>query len=407
MPFNILYGFKSKDHFKSKNTQRGIDNFNIDYNNSLALFMTSNEKEKYLLILTIAIILVSGPLQLSSSSYAFYDIYTIEQTTANNHKLYEKNNYNIKDLKIALLTDGLFSDSGWGAFAYNAAQSLEIKYGYDIDFKENVAIPDIEIILREYANAGYDVIIAHGFEWGTPAIKVGNDYSNTKFVIFTGLVNSSNVASIFPMQQEGTYLLGALAAMMSKTNVIGFIGGEKYPNLINIYEGYKQGARDIDSNITTLATYLDDWDNPSKGKEEALSQINDGADFLLHVADTSGHGVIEAAKEKKIFAFGAISDQHKLAPNTVLTSFVLDVEKAFDQAIKMIQKGNFSGQIFKPGLEASKGAPGDGIVYIAPFHGLENNVPKDIKVKLNQIKEDIINGKIIVPERYDNVSVSN
>jgi basic membrane protein A and related proteins len=144
------------------------------------------------------------------------------------------------------------------------------------------------------------VIIAHNFPWGAPAIKVAKDYPNTKFVIFTGLVNATNVASIFPMQQEGTYLLGALAAMMSKTNVIGFVGGEKYPNLINILEGYKQGARDIDSNIRVLATFLDDWDNPIKGKEAALAQINDGgADFLLHVADTSGLGVIEAAKEKK------------------------------------------------------------------------------------------------------------
>ncbi len=369
--------------------------------------MIFKEKMEYIYILAIATTLIVGPLQISSSSYAIFDKYTIEQITVTTQGLSKEKNSNIKDLKIALLTDGLFSDAGWGAFAYNAAQLLEKKYGYDMDFKENVAIPDIEITLREYANVGYDLIIAHGFEWGTPAIKMGNDYPNTKFVIFTGLVNSSNVASIFPMQQEATYLLGALAAMMSKTNVIGFVGGEKYPNLINIYEGYKQGARDIDSNTTILATYLDDWDNPSKGKEAALSQINDGADFLLHVADTSGHGVIEAAKEKKIFAFGAISDQHKLAPNTVLTSFVLDVEKAFDQAIKMIQKGNFSGQVFKPGLEAYKGAPGDGIVYIAPFHGLENNVPKDVKVKLNQLKEDIINEKIIVPERYDNVSVSN
>jgi basic membrane protein A len=122
---------------------------------------------------------------------------------------------------------------------------------------------------------------------------------------------------------------------------------------------------------------------------------------LLHVADTSGLGVIEAAKEKKIFAFGAISDQNKLAPNTVLTSFVLDVEKAFDQVIKMVQKGNFSGQVFKPGLEYYKTASGDGIIYIAPFYRLENNVPEDIKIKFNQLKEDIINGKIVVPERYD------
>jgi basic membrane protein A and related proteins len=304
-------------------------------------------------------------------------------------------------LRIALLTDALFSDAGWGAFGYNAAQALNDKYGHTIDFKDNVPIPDIETILRDYANKGYDLIIAQGFEWGDPTVKVGKDYPNTKFVVFTGLANSTNVASIFPMQQEGSYLLGALAAMMSKTGVIGFVGGERYPNLINIFEGYKQGARDINPNIQVLETYLDDWDNPTKGKEAALSQINDGgADLLLHVADTSGHGVIQAAKEEGIYALGAISDQNKLASNTVLTSIVLDIEKAFDQAIKMVQTGNFSGQIFEPGLETGKGALGDGIIYLAPFHGLDDKVPEDVKVKLEELKQGVINGTIIVPERY-------
>lgn len=305
-----------------------------------------------------------------------------------------------RTLRIALLTDALFSDAGWGAFGYNAAQELN-KYGHTIDFKDNIPIPDIEATLKDYANKGYDLIIAQGFEWGNPAVKVGKDYPNTKFVVFTGLASSKNVASIFPMQQEGAYLLGALAAMMSKTEVIGFVGGERYPNLLNIFEGYKQGARDINPNIQVLETYLDDWDNSTKGKEAALSQINDGgADLLLHVADTSGHGVIQAAKEKGVYAFGAISDQNKLAPNTVLTSFVLDVEKAFDQAVKMVQTGNFSGQIFKPGLEAGKGASGDGIIYLAPFHSLEDKVPEDVKVKLEELKQEIINGTTIVPERY-------
>lgn len=303
-------------------------------------------------------------------------------------------------LTIALLTDALFSDAGWGAFGYNAAQALNNKYGHNIAFKDNVPIPDIEATLRNYANRGYDLILAQGFEWGDPAVKVGKDYPNTKFVVFTGLANSTNVASIFPMQQEGAYLLGALAAMMSETGIIGFVGGERYPNLVNIYEGYKQGAKDINPNIKVLVTYLDDWDNPAKGKQAALSQINKGADLLLHVADTSGQGVIQAAKEKGIYAFGAVSDQNKLAPNTVLTSFVLDVEKAYDQAVKMVQAGNFSGQIFKPGLEASKAAQGDGIVYLAPFHNLENKVPGDIMTKLEQLKQDILNGKIVIPERY-------
>ena len=312
-----------------------------------------------------------------------------------------------KKLKIVLLTDALFSDAGWGAFGYNAAQELNNKYGYNIDFKDNVAIPDIENTLRKYSDSGYDLIIAQGFEWGAPAVKVGKDYPNTKFVVFTGLGNSSNVASIFPMQQEATYLLGALAGMMTKTGIIGFVGGEKYPNLIDIYEGYKQGAQDINPHIKVLATYLDDWDNATKGKIAAISQIEAGADLLLHVADTSGHGVIQAAKEKGIYAFGAVSDQNKLAPNTVLTSFVLDVEKAFDQAVKMVQAGNFSGEIFKPGLELGKGDAGDGIVYLAPFHNLENSVPDDVKLRLEQLKHQILNGKIVVPERYHQENGNN
>ena len=307
-----------------------------------------------------------------------------------------------KKLKIAFLTDGLFSDAGWGAFGYNAAQALQGKYSYIVDLKENVPIPKIEETLRDYAKAGYDLIISHGFEWGKPAVKVGKDYPETNFVIFTGLVNSTNVASIYPMQQEGTYVLGALAATMSKTGIIGFVGGERYPNLINIYEGYRQGAQNVNPTVKVLVTYLDDWDNSTKGKKAAISQIDRGADFILHVADTSGHGVIEAAKERGIYAFGAISDQNKLAPNTVLTSFVLDAEKAFDQIIELVKTSNFSGQIFKPGLESEKGASGDGIVYIAPFHSLEHVVSENVKLRLEKLKEDIINGNIKVPERYSN-----
>ena len=370
--------------------------------------MKFTKKTFYTFAIIIGIALSIGFLELSSYSFALSQKDVSEKKTTITPKLVSNlNNSNIQDSKILFVTDGLFSDAGWGAFGYNAARSLEDKYGYHMDFKENVAIPDIEAILTEYAKDGYGLIIAHGFEWGKPAIKVSKNYPDTKFIIFTGLVNATNVFSIFPMQHEGTYLLGALAAMMSKTGVIGFVGGEKYPNLMNIFEGYKQGAREINPNMKVLSTYLDEWDSPAKGKEAALSQINSGADFILQVADTSGSGVIEAAKEKKIFAFGSVSDQNKLAPNTVITSFVLDEKKAFDQAIQMIQKGNFTGQIFKPGLELYKEAPGDGIVYIAPFYGLENIVPKDVKTKLNQLKESIISKKIVIPERYEIDKVYN
>jgi basic membrane protein A len=162
---------------------------------------------------------------------------------------------------------------------------------------DNVSISNIETTLNNYADRNYDIIIAQGYEWGDPVIKVAKEYPDIKFVVFTGLVKSENVASIFPKQQEATYLLGALASMLSKNHTIGFIGGdEKYPNLKNIYEGYKQGALHVNSTTKVLVTYLSDWDNETKGKLAALSQIEQGADFILHVADTSGQGVIQAPK---------------------------------------------------------------------------------------------------------------
>lgn len=302
-------------------------------------------------------------------------------------------------LRIAYLTDGLFSDAGWGAFAYNAGEELVTKYGYEVRFLDNVSIPDIEKTLRTYANENYDVIIAQGFEWGQPVLKVAKDHADIKFIVFTGLVKAENVASIFPKQHEATFLLGALASMLTQNHTIGFIGGdERYLNLKKIYEGYKQGALYINPNTTVLESYLGDWDSQAKGRLAANTQIAKGADFLLHVADKSGQGVILAAKEHGVYAFGAVSDQNKLAPETVVTSFVLDSTKAYDTVFKMIQANNFTGEIFRPGLESTKNATSeDGIVYIAPFHGFQNKIPTEILSKFTQLKQDILTKKIIPP----------
>jgi carbamate kinase len=191
-------------------------------------------------------------------------------------------------------------------------------------------------------------------------------------------------------------------SFQNPTKPIGpYFEKSQYPNLLNIFEGYKQGAKYINPDIKVIETYLGDWDSPEKGRQAALVQIFTDADFILHVADTSGKGVIQAAKEKGIYAFGAVSDQHHIAPEAVLTSFVLDIDKAFDQIVKTVVENRFEGKLYKPGLEVSKGAAGEGIVYLAPFHNLEGRVPEDVKQRLNQLTQDIINKVIVVPEKYE------
>ena len=303
------------------------------------------------------------------------------------------------NLRIALITDANFSDKGWGESSLDAAHYIEQKYNFSIALEDNVAIPDIDMTLRKYAESGYDLIIAHGFQWGEPALQVGQTYPQTKIVVFTGLVESRNVASIFPQQQEGSFLLGALAGMMTNTSVIGFVGGEEYPNVVNIFEGYKQGAEWANDNITVIGTYLNDWDNPARGREAATSIIRQGADFMFHVADSSGQGVIQASDESGIYALGAVQDQNHLAPDTVLSSFVLDVDKAYDSVVKMVMNGNFTGNIFRPGIELQRGSDGQGIVYLAPFHGLESRVPESVQERLTKLTNEILQEKIGVPER--------
>ena len=313
-----------------------------------------------------------------------------------------KANLQDRQLKIAVVTDALFSDRGWGGSSFNASQFIEDKYQVEVTAVDNIQIADIESTLTKYATEKYDLIIAHGFQWGEPAIKIGKQFPQVKIVVFTGLVKSDNVASIFPMQQEGSFLLGALAGMMTKTGVIGFVGGEEYPNVVNIYEGFKQGAQTVNPDVEVIGTYLNDWDNQAKGKEAASALIRiQGADIVFQVADTSGHGVITAAMQNHVYALGSVQDQNALAPDTVLSSFVLDTGKAYDQAVQMVLNNSFRGEIFKPGIERGKGQLGDdGIVYLAPFHNLEPEVPLAVKSRLEQFTQDILEKRIIVPERY-------
>ncbi|HEY8139856.1 MAG TPA: BMP family protein [Nitrososphaera sp.] len=304
-------------------------------------------------------------------------------------------------LRVAVVTDALFNDQGWGESSLNAAQFIETHYGIAVAKEDNIGIADIESSLSKYAREDYDLIIAHGFQWGDPAVRVGKQFPEVKIVVFTGLAESGNVASIFPQQQQGSFLLGALAGMMTKTNVIGYVGGEEYPNLINIFGGFEQGAKEVNPDVVIIGRYLNDWDNTAKGKEAATSIIRQGADVIFHVADSSGHGVIRAAEENQIYALGAVQDQNELAPSTVLSSFVLDVDKAYDKAISMTVDGTFEGRILKPGIEPEKGAPGDGEVYLAPFHDLGSKVPASTKARLEDLTQKILDGELLVPERLE------
>lgn len=330
---------------------------------------------------------------LNSTTLHEQQLLALQPLFATNNTVTNSSSINIPTNKLYFLTDAFFDDQGWGTAGFNGILRL------NASITDGIPISSILISLTQHANKNPKMIIAQGFQWGDAVLKVAQSHPNIKFVVMTGLVKAKNVASIYPAQQQGSFLLGALAAMMSKTHIIGFVGGQEYPNIINVEDGYKQGAHYIDPNTKVLSQYTFDFNNITKGREMGLSEINQGADILLHTADTSGQGVIQAAKEKNVYALGAVSDQNHLAPNTVLSSFVVDMTKAYTQAYNSVIDNKFVGNITRPGLETGINGPGNGIIFLAPFHGLDSNVPITVKQKISELTHDIMTGKIIVPER--------
>jgi basic membrane protein A len=212
-----------------------------------------------------------------------------------------------------------------------------------------------------------------------------------------------NVASLVFREHEGSYLVGMIAAAKSKTGVIGFLGGMDIPLIHRFEKGYEEGARAVNPNITVIANYVGvtdgAWNNPGKGKEISLAQIERGADVIFTAAGNSGLGAFDAVEqygkntngEANKFVIGVDSNQNGVKPGYVLTSMVKRVDNAVYDVVKEVLDGKFQGGFHTFGLDK------DGVAY-----AMDNNnkglIPDDVILRVEQAKADIVSGKIKVTD---------
>lgn len=294
-------------------------------------------------------------------------------------------------LKVALAVSGPINDGGFCAAAYAGLQQAEQELGIEISYTENVATTDIEAIFTDYAAQGYDLIIGHGFQFGDPALKVSEQFPETKFVCINAVVSANNVASYAMGMQDATYLMGVLAANMTQVDKIGMVAGIEGPSQIKLVEGFKAGARSINPDIEIYQAYTGSFTDVGKAKDAADAMISSGADVLAQCANQSGVGVIKAAEESGIYAIGDSVDQNYVAPNTVLCSTVYNIPKLVFTAIDDVANDRFEGGLFELGMA-------EGIVSIAPYHSFDDKISSDIKEYIEKLKGDITTGKFQVPK---------
>jgi basic membrane protein A len=291
-------------------------------------------------------------------------------------------------LKVALVLPGSIADEGYNAAAYAGLLAIEETYGAEVAFSEAVELADHDETFRGYITEGYDIIIAHGLQFGDAIEVLSPEFPDTKFIIVNGVVAGPNCASLLPQLREATYVAGHICARMSDTGSVGAIGGFAYPSIVGWLEGFRFGVEATDPDIEVTVAYIDSFTDIALGKEAALAQISAGADCVLHIADAAGIGVIQAAEEEGVLAVGFASDQNELAPNTVITSAIVDYERMIVDAVAGVLDGTFEfGIVHKPGLAA-------GAVVLADYHGL---VPEDIAAEAEDLEQQIMSGELEVP----------
>lgn len=265
----------------------------------------------------------------------------------------------------------------------------------DADIVESVTENYAEQI-EKFAKEKKDLIISVGFLQTEAMNTVAKQYPAIKFAIVDGKVDLPNVSSLLFEEHEGSYLVGALAALKSKSGKIGFIGGMDIPVIRRFQAGYEAGAKKINPKVVVVAEHLgttpDAWNNPPKAKTMALAQFDAGSDVVFAAAGASGAGVFEAAQAKNKFAIGVDSNQNWLRPGFILTSMLKRVDVAVFQSCKDVSEGKFTGGVKSFGLK------NEGVDFAMDKFNAPLVSPVMLK-KVNALKKDIVSGKIVVPNQ--------
>jgi basic membrane protein A len=298
-----------------------------------------------------------------------------------------------KPLKIAMVTDvGGVNDQSFNQSAWEGLQKAKKDLGVKASYQESKQDADYQANLETLYDGGNDLIWGIGFKMADAVLKAAKQNPKQKYAIIDysyGDKTPANVVGVMFKAEEGAFLTGYIAAKMSKTNSIGFIGGMSVPIIHAFQYGFKAGAKFANKKINILEQYSESFTDAAKGKAIANQMISKNADVVFHAAGAVGDGVIEAAKEKNKMAIGVDRDQNYLAPKNVITSSMKRVDNAIFEVVKDLKAGKFQG-----GTTVNYGLK-DGAVDIAPT--TSKMIPAELLKEVTELKKKIAEGKIKIP----------
>ena len=292
-------------------------------------------------------------------------------------------------LKVALLLSGAANDQGWNQTAYEGAQKACEKYGYELAYTETLEVADISAAFADYASAGYDVVIGHGYEFGDPALEVAETYPDTKFICTEADASADNVASYVMACEQTAYVEGIIAASTSESGKLGAIGPIPGDSLVKIINGYEDGAKSVNPDIEVQTAWTNSFVDTQLAQEAAKAMIDNGVDVIKHCANACGNGAMTAAVEAGIWCQGDSYDQSSLAPDNILDSAIYNLDVVIDTALGSVADGSFEGDVYNLGMA-------DGAVEVL----LSDNLSDDVKATAQDAIDKIVSGELEVERDY-------
>lgn len=292
--------------------------------------------------------------------------------------------------KVALLTPGPVSDSGWSALAFEGLKAIESDLGAQVANQEATG-SKIKDAMRAYAGDGYGLVIGHGYEYNEPGVEVAADFPNTVFVSSSGDKTAANAGAFRFHLEQGFYLAGMMAGSMTKTGTVAMIGGPNVPSIVSTFKAFRAGAEAVKPGIEVIETFTGSNDDVAAAKKATETAIDQGADFVIHQANAGAQGVFNACKEKGVYAFGANEDQNANPSGIVIASAIIVARPAFIELAKQVKEGKYKGHVQLMGME-------DGAIDFVFNPDLSDKVPADVLAKIEAARADIKLGKLVVPK---------
>jgi len=295
-------------------------------------------------------------------------------------------------------------DKSFNDGAFLGAERAIRELGARVRYIEPGEGTDREAGLRLLAAEGLDLVIGVGFIFSDDLSQLSKEYPDVRFagIDFAPPVDAAgnmipppaNLAALRFREEEGSFLVGALAALVGNSRRLGFIGGMDFPLIHKFEAGFKAGVSAVCPDCQVVAQYAgvtpEAFRNPGRGQELALSQYQSGVNVIFHASGSTGLGVFEAARRRGRLAIGVDSDQQAEAPGFILTSMVKRVDEAVFKAVKSVKDGTFQGGIFQLGLAEQ------GVDYVYDQHN-RSMIPDSVRTRVEALRADIISGRIKVP----------